>query len=497
MSPLNLSRTLTRPRIASGRWLAACVTGVVAIALAVWRYRERQPGLLVPDGYQYLLMARGIGEHLRPITQLGPEGAQWLPNTDASWKPLFPALVATGDALGLTPLGAAQLIVAVCGALLVVASGAIVWLYGRSLWATSMTVVLVALSPSVRHWQAFVGPDALAPALALSGAALALAGQPVACGLLVGLAAGARPEWGIVAVVVIVAAGLGRAHLRAAQRALAAATASYAALLLALRPPLEITASRLTLGLVAASILALVLGALLAQRAGPRTRRALGVAAGIALAGAVAFASADDRLHGLVSLLRDDPWLALAALAVAAGILRPASRQISLLGALAIALLAVAYLVKNPGSERYLSQLVAPAAIICGIVVSDLPRLRPALAAGSIALAVIASLLAPAHLRGQDPLLPIAEALPHTASVLIVGQPEGLSFYRPDLSLVPYATEARGLIVSDPISRDYSPTVVDGSLVKTIPLDFAVRRRDGSVDSSGISITRGRLIAAQ
>lgn len=441
-------------------------------------------------------MARGIGEHLRPVTQLGPEGAHWLPNADASWKPLFPALVALGDALGLAPLSTAQLIIALSSALLVVASGAIVWLYGRSVWATLVTLALVALSPSVRHWQAFIGPDALAPALALSAAALALAGQPIACGLLVGLAAGARPEWGVVALVLLIAAIMLPRHRRAALRALGAAAGSYLTLLLLLWPPIEIGAVQLLIGLGSVTAIGIALGIAIAWD-GTWSRVVIGGAVGLALAAGIACAIAQERLHGLALLVRDDPWIVLAALALALGIWNHRTRRVSLAAAAALLVLVVVYLTKNPGSERYLSQLVAPAAVVVGIAVSGLPRrLQPAIAAGAVVLALGGAVLAPAHLRGPDPLLPIAVALPKSTSLLIVGQPEGISFYRPDLSLTPYVIGARGLIVSDPIARDYAPSVgVEGTVVKTIPLDFAVRHRNGSLDLQEIRITRGRLVA--
>ena len=72
--------------------------GLFGIGIAV-RIAQQHRGLLYPDGYQYLLMARGIGEHLRPTTVLGPGGELFVPSADAAAKPLYPALVACVHAL--------------------------------------------------------------------------------------------------------------------------------------------------------------------------------------------------------------------------------------------------------------------------------------------------------------------------------------------------------------------------------------------------------------
>src|SRR5947208_762134 len=80
------------------------------------RLRALHPGLLYPDGYQYLLMARGIGEHLQPVATLGHGGDTLAPSADAAAKPLFPALVALIETLGLSPIDAARVVAALAGA---------------------------------------------------------------------------------------------------------------------------------------------------------------------------------------------------------------------------------------------------------------------------------------------------------------------------------------------------------------------------------------------
>ena len=60
-------------------WLAALVPAAVAT-----RALQARGALLYPDGYQYLLMAKGIAAHGRPIVTLGDGGDTWLPSADAS-----------------------------------------------------------------------------------------------------------------------------------------------------------------------------------------------------------------------------------------------------------------------------------------------------------------------------------------------------------------------------------------------------------------------------
>ena len=99
---------------------SAPAVALFALALAV-RLHQQHDALLYPDGYQYLLMARGIGEHLQPTTVLGPGGDLFAPSPDAAAKPLFPLVVAAVYALGVSLLDAARLITAVAGACVVTA----------------------------------------------------------------------------------------------------------------------------------------------------------------------------------------------------------------------------------------------------------------------------------------------------------------------------------------------------------------------------------------
>jgi len=93
----------------SRRTLLGAVPTLLLFALAVGvRLGQHHTALLYPDGYQYLLMARGISEHLQPTTVLGPGGETFSPNADAAMKPFFPFLVAAAHTLGLSWLEEAK-----------------------------------------------------------------------------------------------------------------------------------------------------------------------------------------------------------------------------------------------------------------------------------------------------------------------------------------------------------------------------------------------------
>ncbi len=69
-----MSRAVARPRAAViGLW-----TGVGAIALLL-RAQGMHRGLIFPDGYDYLLMARGIATHLTPTVRSDPAARRSCP----------------------------------------------------------------------------------------------------------------------------------------------------------------------------------------------------------------------------------------------------------------------------------------------------------------------------------------------------------------------------------------------------------------------------------
>ncbi|HSI97275.1 MAG TPA: hypothetical protein VK926_02850, partial [Gaiellaceae bacterium] len=64
----------------------ACASALFAVSFGV-RWSQHHAALLYPDGYQYLLMARGLSENLEPTTTLGPSGDPFVPSPDAAVKP--------------------------------------------------------------------------------------------------------------------------------------------------------------------------------------------------------------------------------------------------------------------------------------------------------------------------------------------------------------------------------------------------------------------------
>ena len=104
--------------------VARAIVLVAALAAATaLRWAQAHQGLLYPDAYQYLLMARGVLEEGRPVLPLGDGTNTLLPNADASLKPLYPALIASVHLLGASWLTAARLVTAVAAGAVVVLTG--------------------------------------------------------------------------------------------------------------------------------------------------------------------------------------------------------------------------------------------------------------------------------------------------------------------------------------------------------------------------------------
>ena len=254
-----MSRAVVRPRAAViGLW-----TGVGVIALLV-RAQGMHRGLIFPDGYDYLLMARGIATHLTPTVALGSGGATFVPSVDAALKPVFPALVAL-----LSPLwglrGAADAVTVAGGAATVVLAGLLATRLTGSRVAGLTASAAALLSPTLAYWSGYAGPDPAAAALALAAGLSLLAGRFALAGALAALCACTRPEW------LVVFLGLGLAGLivpdsrPAAHRALLAAAFALGGVLAVLRPPIAVPSGGLLL----------VVAAVLAARFA-RSRRAVG-----------------------------------------------------------------------------------------------------------------------------------------------------------------------------------------------------------------------------
>src|SRR5262249_11785883 len=176
----------------------AALLGITFLGVGlVVRTLEARGALLYPDGYQYLLMARGIASHLRPTIQLGPQGALFVPSADASLKPLFPAIVALIHLTGAGWAQAARDVSIVSGA----ASVALCALLTRRLTASNTLAaiagLIVLVEPNTRYWAAFSSPDSLGQALALGAMLATVSARPRLGGALAGLAIFARPEVGL------------------------------------------------------------------------------------------------------------------------------------------------------------------------------------------------------------------------------------------------------------------------------------------------------------
>ena len=178
-------------------YLPALLLFVVALGV---RLGQHHTALLYPDGYQYLLMARGISEHLQPTTVLGPGGEAFTPNADAAMKPFFPLLVAAVHALGVSWLEAARIVTVTASAVAVTALALVVAKTSGSRLAGLAAGVLFLAAPSVGFWSGFSGPDPVAEALVLTAALAFVHHWPRAGGILTGLAIATRPEIAVVAL---------------------------------------------------------------------------------------------------------------------------------------------------------------------------------------------------------------------------------------------------------------------------------------------------------
>ena len=403
-------------------WLAALVP-----AAAATRALEARGALLYPDGYQYLLMAKGIAAHGRPIVTLGHGGDTWLPSADASVKPLFPALVALLHVTGLPLRLAAEVVTAAASSAVCVLVGALAArLTGSALAALAAGALCIA-SPALAHWVAFSGPDPLAQALALGAALAFLDRRPSLAGALAGLCVTARPEYALLVLPLCLLS------LRFAT----AACAGVAGVIAAVRPPLALNTASVT------------------------------------VAGAAP--------HGVTGLLRSDwPLLILGA----AGLACAPRRHAAVLVAAASAL-GVAYVLKDAGSARYFAALAPVACVAAGYAVVRRPG--PLVAA---AVAAVAFVLPRQAGPPSDPFLAVARRLPgktplYTAAPdaygLILARP--VRFLRPGVRGLILLDAAQR--VYEPQIR------VRGRLLRRIAPTADFVRPDGRLDAEPVALVRG------
>jgi hypothetical protein len=422
--------------------------------------------LLYPDGYQYLLMARGIGEHLRPVIELGHGGDLFVPSADAASKPLFPAVVALAHLFGFGWRTSAAVVTGVSAGVAVALAGLLAARLTRSRAAGSIAAALFLVSPAAREWSSYAVPDPLAQALTL-GAALAVCSRRARVGgVLAGLAALARPELGLVMLLTAGAFAVRPEHRAAALRFSTAAALTVAVSFALLRPPLEIAPRPVHLVLLAGAAALMTLAVL----APPR----VGVCVGLAALAAAAF-----RAPSIASLAHGG-GLPLAILAVA-GLAAARSRPRAIL-AVGAGTLALVYAWKNPGNERYAANLVPFAVVGAAYAVSALPRRRLALAAATAA-AVVGGLASAGPRPATDSFTRVASELPRTRTPLVTAAADAYGFLlypRPVRWLRP---GAEGLVLVDGAARAYEPAETPhGRVVARFAMGAGFLRPDGRLD---------------
>jgi hypothetical protein len=472
-------------------WLpaAAASVGIFVIALA-FRLEQHHTALLYPDGYQYLLMARGISEHFEPTTVLGPGGELFVPNADAAAKPVFPLLVALVHALGVGWLTAAMIVTSSASAAVVALTFLLATRLGGTWIAGAAAALVLLASPSLAFWSGFSGPDPLAQALALAAALAFLHERPVAGGVLLGLAVATRPEFAIVALGVFLVLAATRRR-RAALHGVAALAATCGLLLVVLRPPVALppgaflaTALILVFVCVAAALL-------------PRERMPAATVALTAVA-ALGFASA----AGLADLW-DRDWILVAAALIGLSLatLDPDRRgHASRIVALGVALGAV-YWMKNPGADRYFAVLLPLAALLVGLgIAAAMERWRFSVVPAVTAIVAIVALGIsgmPSTNHDQDVFSRTAQRLEPMLSqseALVTAAPDAYGFWLPEQPVRTMRPGAHGFILLDPAQRSYAPHLAaNGKIVARVASDFAFSRPDGEIDAGVAVVVSGRV----
>lgn len=472
----------------AGTVVAGCLAFGALVAL---RAAGLHAGLLYPDGYQYLLMARGIGEHLQPVTTLGPGGESWAPNADATMKPFFPTLVALLGAFGISPLAAARSITVVSAASVPLLTGLIAFRLGAGRPASAIAALLCAASPTLAYWSGYAGPDPVAQALALGAVLALLHRRPHAGGMLGGLSLLTRPTRGLVALSVLLAAAIAPRTRHDALRAAGAGGIATMTLVALLRPGIGLPPAA-ALGGGALLIALAVTLLLVADRLSP-----LGATC-IALSAILPFALLDGGAWA--SLARQD-WALLALAAAGLGLcLRSPLQRANAIRIVALVLpLATAYWVKNPAMVRYLAQLVPALALLAALGLGTLDRRRLAAttaAAGLVAAAAIGSSQPAIGVDAFQELAPALERAP--AGTIVTAAPDAYSVLLPQRRALTMRPGATGLVLVDGAARAYSPDLrAEGAVVRRIPVTTGFLRPDGVVDRRPALLYRGRVVVAR
>jgi hypothetical protein len=474
----------------------AIFMAAVAPLLAL-RLHQAQPGLLYPDGYQYLLMAKGVAAHGRLFLTLGPGGDTLLPNVDAAAKPLYPALVAAVHQFGVGWFDAARLVSALAAAATVVLAALLARRLTGSWPAAAVAAGGCVASRELAFWGGFAGPDSLGQAFALASTLALLGRRPRLGGALAALAVLARPELAVLAVVAAIV-GITLPELRqAALRAGLSFVVVLAAVLALLRPPIGAPPLSPSLALVALALLTTVV-CVIAKRTSAGGPAWLVVCGPLAVSVAVLLGQA----AGTRRWVHDDWPLLLAGsvgcvLGLLKGRLRPAAGALLVSGAA----LALVYWSKNPGSERYLALLTPLVAVLAGFAVA-VPRRT-----GRVASVVVVALLLVTGLvrgvpepGGSDTFPTVARqlrALDLPAFPVVTVAPDAYGVLLSDRAVRLARPGVKGLVLLDGAQRAYSPDLrVAGRVVASLEPGPGFLRPDGTVDRRAVTVVLGTVVAS-
>jgi hypothetical protein len=471
-------RLLVRPCT----WLAFCIVVFTA------RFGRLDGGLLYPDGYQYLLMSKGIALNGRAILDTGRGGDVLIPNTDAALKPFEPLLVAICHLAGLGWLDSARLVTAVAGAAVVILAALITRrLTGSDILAAGTGAICLA-SPTLTWWAGFFGPDMLAPALGLAALLAAREQRPRLAGVLAALAATTRPEYLLAALGVLIGAALG-GQRRAAKEALPAAALTMALVIGVTRPPITAPTG---IELLQASIGCLIVAAayaLVPRLAARRRLLSSSAAAAFAIAAFAAFTGKADGLHQLAS---QQPLLVGVVVVGSLLALESADRVFAARVLMLIGLVVSIYWQKNPNLDRYLIQLLPFFAILAAVGVARF-GLRPLVVGivGACALVTTIGHPAPAPLA-TDSFRTIASQLAATGQPLISASPDAYSFWLPNRPQRLLRAGSRGLILIDATARSFLPHIRGcGATLATLDSGPGFRTPSGAIDDRPARLLQG------
>lgn len=481
---------MSRVRLVS--LLPFAALGLLAAAVRTVQFHE---ALIYPDGYQYLLMARGIAEHGRPITRLGPGGDVFVPNADAALKPLFPLLVALLHLCGLSLRAAAEVVTVLAEAAVVVLVGALARRLTRSGLAAVVASALCLASPGLVFWSGFAGPDALAPALGLAAALALVSRRHTTGGVLAGLCVAARPEYALLAVVIAVVAISRRNSRAAAISAIVAAAGALGTVLLVTRPPLVHPEPRLLLEAAAAAIVAAIFVDQALRH--PRLMAPIGVlatGAAVALAAAAWHATSSGP-----SLLETDwPLLTVGIGGLLLALLVPSLRAGACSLAASAALLGSAYYAKNPELPRYAAQLLPLLALGSAFGTAAVVRSqRSVFAAAIVPTAAVAALaLTPQPRPGPDPFAEIAGQLDsRSVTPLLTAAPDAYGFLLAPRPVASLTAGRFGLTLLDAAQRAYEPTLhARGAEVARLTGTGFLLRAGAPIDRRPALLVYGRVV---